>query len=296
MLALSDYQSSSQSTILTKNSKKKEGRKYMNSLAESKRSTSGFWLTNRSNENANRRVNLCLWTLDSTPDWMLFRQARSLVSEMNAIISNGISSSPWSRSSPKPTLFPDDPQMKGGERLREVPGWDPGTHSEATRTLGSFWCVNVDSRVQPECVASFQIGIAMVRRTGTSGTSCVLASASRSRPRPLSRFGRRSSGKPSIMRILQKSPVSFQGTRLPSAGHVLCISILFVLLLITRRKAGFVPSSGAWYVCVALLVWPSFIAHMNYHQIRVTSHRINHVLSALLIPSLRITILFQDIE
>lgn len=100
----------------------------MNSLAESKRSTSGFWLTNRCNENANRRVDLCLWTLDSTPDWMLFRQARSLVSEMNAIISNGISS-PWSRSSPKPTLFPDDPQMNGqrrkatwGTRMRP---WDP---------------------------------------------------------------------------------------------------------------------------------------------------------------------------
>lgn len=109
----------------------------MNSLSESKGSISGFWLTNRSNENANRRVDLCLWTLDSTPDWMLFRLARSLVSEMNAIISTGISSSPWSCSSPKRTLFPDDPQMKGqrrtaawGTRMRPSgPLWshkDPG--------------------------------------------------------------------------------------------------------------------------------------------------------------------------
>lgn len=55
-------------------------------------------------------------------------------------------------------------------------------------------------------------------------------------------------------------------------------------------KAVSVASSSASYV--ALLVRPSFIAHMNYHWIRVTSCRINHSLSALLIPSLRITIFF----
>lgn len=59
-----------------------------------------------------------------------------------------------------------------------------------------------------------------------------------------------------------------------------------------NRNGGWLCAQQRWLVCAALLVWPSFIAHMNYRWIRVTSCRINHTLSALLIPSLWITIFF----
>lgn len=166
---------------------------------------------------------------------------------------------------------------------RMIPSDPLGSHG----SLGAFWCENVDGRLQLECVTSSRGGNSVVRTASTSGTSCVVASTTDDYPGaawgPNHGLGGDPQGNhPSWLLFyitvlefqcdsddFQKkminnwdhlSPVSLPGPL--SAHHILYSSALpFMLSIFTGCFCG----QQQRLVRVALLVWPSLIAHMNYH-------------------------------